>query len=239
MKDTLFNESLADGEWGANLLSVADLQAWARQTGRHLKTMPSVDEFEFVQAEALISAIQRYASQCSPAEALAALKTMPELKEHRVFKESPDDPMPSHVWLLATEAGRDWRKVISKAIEGGELRLLNTATKLPIMAATPTKSESIGIQAAEPFSKPIITFHKIQTRKNVLSAVIEMAKARAVDQEDHHSVWAAFVELAASHTPPLVGYADGEVKFNNGDGDIECISKKNFIRRLKRHVDKK
>lgn len=136
MENTLFHESITDREWGANLIAVAALEQWVSEAGLILKTIPSLDNFDFVQAEALLCAIERYATQCTPAEALSAIRNDKTLKEHRVYKESPEDPMPSHVWLYASEAPRQWRELIRNGLHTGDLALLNPASKLPLKPAT-------------------------------------------------------------------------------------------------------
>jgi hypothetical protein len=81
------------------------------------------------------------------------------------------------------------------------------------------------------------TTHRIENRKNALSAVIKKAEENAIDPNDKHSHWAAFVALAESkdRPSPLLGYIEEEgVKYQSGDGETKFLTQKNFFDRIAR-----
>lgn len=90
-------------------------------------------------------------------------------------------------------------------------------------------------------AKPTIKkSHRVETRKNILAAVISLAKSKAVDGRDPNSVWAELVKMADSATrpSPLLGYVDGEgVKYQKESG-LAFFTLKNLRDRMKRERDK-
>lgn len=69
-----------------------------------------------------------------------------------------------------------------------------------------------------------------------MSAVIDRAKALALDGNDSHSVWAALVKLAqdVNRPPPLLGYVDEEgIKWDKS-GTLAFLTKKAFDSRWTR-----
>jgi len=92
--------------------------------------------------------------------------------------------------------------------------------------------KSLGAEAANP-----ATTNLINSRNNVLRAVIEKAKNSALDPNDSQSVWAEFVKMAKNNPPPpLIGFEDedgGQVKYEDG-AEIKFLSKASFIKRLNR-----
>jgi hypothetical protein len=77
----------------------------------------------------------------------------------------------------------------------------------------------------------------VQIRRDDLSAVTNMARARAADPSDTSSVWQALMSLAQDKVPPLIGFSDGEVKYTSSDGDIKALSKDALRKRLRRAKD--
>lgn len=132
---TLFHAELAEREFSSHVLRVPDLLAWAAAQGLTIDTEPDIRAFEFVQAEALLAAIERkVGNTVTPAQALELVASNPELSKH----QQASNPVSSR-WLLGADAHRQWRHLLEQAIEQGALRLLEFASKLPIapQAAAP------------------------------------------------------------------------------------------------------
>lgn len=89
--------------------------------------------------------------------------------------------------------------------------------------------------------QPIVTINLVETRINTLSAVIATAKKSALDPDDAHSHWAAFVKLAQSDKPPspLIGFADEEGVKYQGELAVEFLTRRNFLRRIRRQSQTK
>ena len=133
---THFDSRLSDRNFASHLLHVGELLEWAKSKRLHLKTTPPVNDFEFIQVEALLSAIQRNANNLTPDEALEIVLNDPVLKGDPIFQKYPDDIDPSTCrWLLGAEAHRKWRELLSGAIAAHELELLDFGSKLPIKTA--------------------------------------------------------------------------------------------------------
>lgn len=127
----LFHKDLCDREFGSAVFNVPALLKWATDKGLHLHTVPPLDEYDFAQAEALLNAIQATARAYTPDEAYAIAQASPLLAHHRAAQRAA----PSAVWLVGAEAARQWREILSKAIAGGELILLDPNSLLPVVTA--------------------------------------------------------------------------------------------------------
>ena len=151
---TLFHSELAEREFSSHVFRVPDLLEWAAAQGLTVDTEPDIRAFEFVQAEALLAAIERKVGNAvTPEQALELVASNPELARHR----QASDPISSR-WLLGADAHRQWRHLLAQAIERGELRLLDFASKLPIAP-----------QAAAP--EPAATdFAMLATREQLIAA---------------------------------------------------------------------
>ena len=81
--------------------------------------------------------------------------------------------------------------------------------------------------------------HRLATRRDELAPLIEELLRLAHKPIDPAALWNEFVHLADSPTPsaPLISYRDGEVLYRGSDG-AAGINRTNFIKRLKRRVDK-
>ena len=89
----LFHAVLAEREFGSDLLSVAKLTAWAQEKGLELATLSDINGFRFVQAKALLCAIERSTnSTLTPDQAAKIVRTDPELSKHRALT----DPVNCH-----------------------------------------------------------------------------------------------------------------------------------------------
>jgi hypothetical protein len=136
---TLFDSRLSDRDYASYLLHVGDLVKWVESKRLHLQAAPD-DMHEFVQVEALLSAIERHANNVTPEQALNIVLNDPVLKNDPVIQKYPDDIDPITCrWLLGAEAHRKWRELLYSAISAGELTLLDFGSKLPVNIA-PTES---------------------------------------------------------------------------------------------------
>lgn len=156
---TLFHAELAEREFSSRVLRVPDLLQWAAAQGLTMDTEPDIRAFEFVQAEALLAAIERkVGNTVTPEQALELVASNPDLSPH----QQASNPISSR-WLLGADAHRQWRHLLGQAIENGELRLLDFASKLPIapQAAAPEPKAAPEWQAlAQKRAREIIKEHK-------------------------------------------------------------------------------
>jgi hypothetical protein len=97
--------------------------------------------------------------------------------------------------------------------------------------------EGLAESQVERFTPPP---RKAQTREDALTAVIDMALAKAPDPENPGSVWAVLIKFADEPEtyPPLVGNAEGKVKIDTDNG-IREFTKKNLRDRLARRKGKR
>jgi hypothetical protein len=77
-----------------------------------------------------------------------------------------------------------------------------------------------------------------QTRRDDLSAVIADASERAADPTHTASVWLALRQMEEDKVPPLIGFADGEIKYTGSDGEVGALSKRALAARLDRERKK-
>jgi hypothetical protein len=134
---TLFHAEISGRDFASHLLHVGDLLEWAKSKRLHLKTTPPVNDFEFVQVEALLCAIERNANNLTTDEALEIVLNDPILKSYPVFQKYPDDIDPTTCrWLIGANAHKKWRELLTGAIAAHELTLLDFGSKLPIYTAT-------------------------------------------------------------------------------------------------------
>jgi len=156
---TLFHAELAEREFSSHILRVPDVLAWAAAQGLTIDTEPDIRAFEFVQAEALLAAIERKVGNIvTPEQAMELVASNPELSKH----QQASNPVSSR-WLLGAEAHRQWRHLLVQAIELGELRLLDFASKLPIApqaAAPEPKAAPEWKELAQKRAREIIKAHK-------------------------------------------------------------------------------
>lgn len=126
----LFHPDLVDREFGSNLLSVQKLTDWAAKQGLELLTQPPIERFQFVQVEALLCAIERAAMDSAPEPmAAAVVQATPHLAQNRAAEIAPR-------WLVSADAHQQWRRLLEKAIEAGELALLHFGSKLPVQVGS-------------------------------------------------------------------------------------------------------
>jgi hypothetical protein len=163
---------LSEREFGSNLLSVAKLNDWARSKGFELQTFHQLDAYGFVQVEALLCSIGQAAQESVQDNrgAIFIAQNSPELRQHRVVKEEEHDPTPGRNGplrqLIGNDAIRQWRDLINKAVESGELELLDFGSKLPTQtgeAASPDSEQ----QPAEQNARMRIQAHAEQAPRKM------------------------------------------------------------------------
>lgn len=134
----LFHKSITGREFGAWLLNTKEFLTWADEKQLHVQTDPPLEGLEFVQAEALLCAIERAARRYSPAEAWAIVQINQDLMRSdyvRIGQASgnwcPEDD-PGMVWLIGANSHKKWRGLLEDAIARGELRLFDPVSLLPV-----------------------------------------------------------------------------------------------------------
>jgi hypothetical protein len=130
MKNTLFDAELSVHKFGSHLLHVPSLKNWADSKGFHFPiTNPPIEDYEFVQVEALLVAIMRVVhSSMTPEDAFREVQNNPELNGHELAQHSSITAR----WLIGADVHLQWRKEISAAINKQELKLLKRGSLLPV-----------------------------------------------------------------------------------------------------------
>ncbi len=150
---TLFHAEISDRDFASHLLHVGDLLEWIKSKRLHLKTTPPVNDFEFVQVETLLCAIERNASSLTTDQALEIVLNTPALKDEPIFQKYPDDIDPTTCqWLIGANAHKKWRELLTDAINAHELTLLDFGSKLPIhtpLAQTATPAPVVAVGASD------------------------------------------------------------------------------------------
>ncbi|SDX62932.1 hypothetical protein SAMN04515617_105147 [Collimonas sp. OK242] len=95
--------------------------------------------------------------------------------------------------------------------------------------------------ATEPKSAPQVgrtTTHKLNEKeRRVLDAEIEIAKSRALNPSDYHSVWAEIVKMASAKEGCFIEYSHSlnAAKYRSGNG-VGTFTKANLKDRMKREA---
>ena len=122
----LFHPDLVDREFGSHLIAVPKLTEWAAKQGLEVVTQPPIRGFQFVQVEAFLCAIENAARENTPEPMAAAIvQATPHLASSRAAEVAPR-------WLVGADAHLQWRRLLEKAVEAGELALLHFGSKLPV-----------------------------------------------------------------------------------------------------------
>lgn len=79
------------------------------------------------------------------------------------------------------------------------------------------------------------------SRRDALSPVIDNLMRDADDPSDRAALWSGLLALANKESlpPPLLGIAEGEVKWRGDDGDPKFLPRKAFMQRLNRITAKR
>jgi hypothetical protein len=130
MQNTLFDAELSVHKFGSHLLHVPSLKNWADSKGFHFpKTNPPIEDYEFVQVEALLVAIMRVVhSSMTPEDAFREVQNDSKLNGHELAQHSSITAR----WLIGADVHLQWRKEISAAINKQELKLLKRGSLLPV-----------------------------------------------------------------------------------------------------------
>jgi hypothetical protein len=131
MTKVLFDASLCERDFGKQALRVGALKDWA---GTLPATVPDVHEFDVVQIESLLCAIERgttalYAKADDQVLIDEALKV--ETVDPKVRKLIEEGSHQLARWLLSAGVHVVWRQRITAALEKGELRSIDSLTMLP------------------------------------------------------------------------------------------------------------
>ena len=138
----LFHPDLVDSDFGSHLLSVAKLIKWADQLGLEVATQPPLDQFQFVQVEALLCAIERAAIDTTTEPmAVAIVQATPCLAHDEAAEIAPR-------WLIAADAHKQWRHLIAHAVAMHELVLLHFGSKLPVQPLNETEPQAAPVLKA-------------------------------------------------------------------------------------------
>ena len=141
----LFHPELVNREFGSHLLPVSKLTEWAKKQGLEVTTQPPIEGFQFVQVEAFLCSIERAAMGHTPAPMAAAIvQATPHLANNRAADIAPR-------WLVGADAHQQWRRLLERAVEAGELALLHFGSKLPIQARPGHETPQ-----AEPQAAPVV-----------------------------------------------------------------------------------
>lgn len=129
MQNILFDADLSVHKFGSYLLHVPSLKNWAEAKGFHFpKTNPPIENYEYVQVEALLVAIMRVVhSSMTPEEGFAFVQNDSEFKGEQLAQH----PITAK-WLLGADVYSQWRKEIAASIKKGELQLLKNLSLLPV-----------------------------------------------------------------------------------------------------------
>lgn len=140
----LFHPDLVDREFGSHLIAVPKLTEWAEKQGLEVVTQPPIGGFQFVQVEAFLCAIENAARENTPEPmADAIVQATPHLANNRAADIAPR-------WLVGADAHQQWRRLLERAVEAGELALLHFGSKLPIQARPePQAAPVVAVNASD------------------------------------------------------------------------------------------
>ena len=140
----LFHPDLVDREFGSHLIAVPKLTEWAEKQGLEVVTQPPIGGFQFVQVEAFLCAIENAARENTPEPmADAIVQATPHLAHDRAAEVAPR-------WLVGADAHMQWRRLLERAVEAGELALLHFGSKLPVEARTEPQAAPVVNTKAKP-----------------------------------------------------------------------------------------
>ena len=147
----LFHPDLVDREFGSHLIAVPKLTEWAAKHGLEVVTQPPIRGFQFVQVEAFLCAIENAARENTPEPMAAAIvQATPHLASSRAAEVAPR-------WLVGADAHLQWRRLLEKAVEAGELALLHFGSKLPVEARTEPQTAPVVAESANNGPLPLTT----------------------------------------------------------------------------------
>ena len=175
----LFHPDLVDREFGSHLIAVSKLTDWAAKRGLEVDTQPPIGGFQFVQVEAFLCAIERAARESTRDEqqAAAIIQATPHLASSRAAEVAPR-------WLVGADAHLQWRRLLEKAVEAGELALLHFGSKLPIEAPTePQTAPEVKEKPQDRRARWLVMF-EAEEKRGKRGALTRLAKSEGVDRSN-------------------------------------------------------
>jgi hypothetical protein len=121
----LSHAGLHGRDFGSSLLAVEDLKGWLSANRLRMFTAPPIDDYDFVQVECLLVAVEHAAGNITDEEAQQIVDADPFLAQDQMAKIAPR-------WLVSAEAHRKWRIKLTHAMIRGELSALDFGSKLPV-----------------------------------------------------------------------------------------------------------
>jgi hypothetical protein len=82
----------------------------------------------------------------------------------------------------------------------------------------------------------VIVHTNSQSRRNILSPLIECAQSKCSNPNDIAQAWTQLRELAMKEVPPLLGVYEERVKYTK-DGNAAYLTKAAFGKRMRRKID--
>ena len=174
----LFHPELVNREFGSHLLPVSKLTEWAKKQGLEVTTQPPIEGFQFVQVEAFLCSIERAAMGHTPAPMAAAIvQATPHLANNRAADIAPR-------WLVGADAHMQWRRLLERAVEAGELVLLHFGSKLPIEAPTePQTAPEVKEKPQDRRARWLVMF-EAEEKRGKRGALTRLAKSEGVDRSN-------------------------------------------------------
>lgn len=131
----LSHKHLHGRDFGSSLLGVTEFSEWLSNKRLRIETSPNICEYDFVQVEALLCAVERAAfGSVTDDEAKEIVAADQIMVADNMASDAP-------LWLVGAEAHRKWREVITRAVMSGSLQLLDFGSKLPASIPTAAKIE--------------------------------------------------------------------------------------------------
>lgn len=228
----LRHPELDEREFGRAAVRVEHLRDWVRQVGAMLPpTIPIVDDFDAVQLESFLVAIERGAAE-GPAAAVVlaatALLNEPDApSEHpatRAMIEDEHDDIHAR-WFLGAKAHQRWREKLAAAVCSGALHTIDAMTGLP---------------TASPSPSPKTTMHSTkQERRDEVDVIVDAAIAACGTGADVARLWAHLQKVASDKADAkpgtLIGFDEDGLKYSR-NGQAAWITRDAFAKRIRRRA---
>lgn len=239
--EILFHNGLCGREFGSAVLGVPQLLEWAASKGYGLRAEPHIQDYDYVQVENLLCAIERSLSRETPETAEALIKCDPSLKPDFSELAAAMEPEAAEaclnvmdeapVWNVGASTHLEWRKILSAAFEAGELQPLKYNSLTPI---APAKQPA---PAPKVKAKPVTTRAPImqgnKLRRNNLDPAIDKAIEQAGNME-LADVYLKLKELALGEEKPFTGLMINDALCYTDDNNEPARLSKNALgKRLK------
>lgn len=243
----LSHKHLHGREFGSSLLGVTEFFEWLAINKLRIATAPNLRDYDFVQVEALLCAVEGAAGSISEDEARGIVAADQLLTADRMADDAPR-------WLVGAEAHRKWRELITRAVMNGGLQLLDFGSKLPATIPTAARMEgeargwidagarvtTVVPHAFRPTPEPASSIqHKIRDKApSILTAEIAEAKRTAPDPTSPASVWDELTKLAARKFGVLVGVASEGIQYRGklflDVGEFDIFKSRSLTERMRR-----